>query len=150
MVNEESLRAVAASSFGEGRLRPLYGSYCFSGIPGTVERLLGGVAAAPLPDDCLAGLDPRPERVVLILIDAFGWRQVERFADHPLLGRVREEGVLSKLTSQFPSTTAAHITTLASGLPVGAHGVYEWFLYEPTIDRLVAPLLYTYAGESDP
>ena len=67
-----------------------------------------------------------------MLVDALGWTFVERFAERaPLLARVREAGVVSKLTTQFPSTTTAHVTTLHTAQPVGEHGAYEWFVYEP-------------------
>ena len=36
-----------------------------------------------------------------------------------------------------------------SGLPVGVHGVYEWFVLEPSLNRLIAPLLFSYAGDAE-
>ena len=44
------------------------------------------------------------------------------------------------------STTAAHLTTLHSGLPVGVSGIYEWYVYEPAVDQIVAPLLFSFSG----
>jgi hypothetical protein len=39
------------------------------------------------------------------------------------------------------------MTTLHTGVPVGESGIYEWFQYEPGLDRLIAPLLFSYAGD---
>jgi predicted AlkP superfamily pyrophosphatase or phosphodiesterase len=56
---------------------------------------------------------------------------------------------VAKLTSQFPSTTAAHITCLHTGLEVGQSGVYEWQYYEPQLDAVITPLLFSYAGTKE-
>ena len=87
--------------------------------------------------------------MLLVYFDAFGWRTCERHSGHPLLLHAERHGLVRKLTSQFPSTTAAHVTTIHGGRPVGEHGVYEWFVYEPKLDRIIAPLLYSYAGDKE-
>jgi hypothetical protein len=118
----------------------------FSALPETVERLLtgtpGGLPEAALP----AG--PAPQRVAVVLLDAFGMRFVARHGDHALLRRISRDGVLTPLPSQFPSTTAAHVTTLHTGLPVGEHGLYEWRVYEPALDEVVLPLPFARVGEA--
>jgi hypothetical protein len=150
VINERSLAAVDAARLPGGRVRPLYDSYGFARIPGTLLQLFGACDAAALPADVLPELDAEPPRVVAVLIDALGWTFVERFAERaPLLARLRSEGVVSKLTTQFPSTTTAHVTTLHTVQPVGEHGSYEWFVYEPSLDRLVCPLTAGFAGEQD-
>lgn len=86
------------------------------------------------------------DAVVLLFVDAFGWRFYERFQDAPFIKRMEKQGRIEKLTSEFPSTTAAHVTTLHTGLPVGMTGVHEWYYYEPKVDRIIAPLLFSFAG----
>src|SRR5919206_3811 len=150
VLDAASVRAVDAARLAPGVVRPLHDGYTFAALPGTVERLLvGETDRAALPAAALAGLPARPERVVLVLLDAFGWRFMQRHADHhPLLRRLLAEGTVAKLTTQFPSTTTAHVTTLHSGRPVGAHGLYEWNLYEPALDVLITPMLFAYAGDN--
>lgn len=148
MINQESVAAVEAARFGERFVRPLYETYGYARIPGTIERLLGGDGAAALPAAALHGLNPPYQTVILLLIDAFGWRffapRVERY---PFLRRFVEGGVVSRLTTMFPSTTSAHVTTLHTGLVPAESGVYEWFYYEPRLDAVIAPLLFSLAGE---
>jgi hypothetical protein len=66
---------------------------------------------------------------------------VARHARHPLLARMARDGTLGPLASQFPSTTTAHVTTMHTGLPVGDHGLYEWRVWEPSLGKIVIPLL---------
>jgi Type I phosphodiesterase / nucleotide pyrophosphatase len=147
VINERSLAAVAAARLPGGRVRPLYDSYGFARIPGTLLRLFGDETAAALPADVLPALGDAPPRVVAVLVDALGWAIAERLAERaPLLARLRQDGVVSQLTTQFPSTTTAHVTTLHTAQTVGEHGAYEWYIYEPSLDRIVCPLMASFAG----
>jgi predicted AlkP superfamily pyrophosphatase or phosphodiesterase len=94
----------------------------------------------------IAALTGEHERVAVVLLDAFGWEFVQRHADHPFLRRLQIEPV----DSQFPSTTTAHVTTLYTGLPVEQHGLYEWHVYEPRLDRIIVPLPFVGAEGLDP
>jgi len=109
---------------------------------------LGGFAGIPnrVKDAFASG---KYDAVVLFLVDAFGWRFFERFQDAAFVKRMAKHGRIEKLISQFPSTTAAHVTTIHTGLPVGQSGVYEWYYYEPLVDQIIAPLLFSYAGTKD-
>jgi predicted AlkP superfamily pyrophosphatase or phosphodiesterase len=62
------------------------------------------------------------ERLLVVLLDAFGMRFVDRHADHPLLRRL---DAIQPLEAQFPTTTTAEMTTLHTGMPVGLHDLYE-------------------------
>ena len=150
MLNLRSIEAVAAAAAGPNEVRPLYDSYCFSRIPWTIEAALTGEPnPRTLPSDALGALaGERPDTVVLLFIDAFGWRFFERFAEStPALARFLRDGTVSKLTSVFPSTTSAHVACLHSGRTPAETGIYEWFQYEPAVDEMIAPLLASRAGD---
>jgi predicted AlkP superfamily pyrophosphatase or phosphodiesterase len=117
-----------------GFLKPQYDEGGFASIPANIR------------DYCTS---EEYDAVVFFLVDGFGWRFFEKFQELPFLKRLTKNGKVEKLTSQFPSTTAAHITTLHTGLPVGKSGVYEWYYYEPQLDRIIAPLLFSYAGDNE-
>lgn len=112
-------------------LKPRYDTGGFAGVPNRIKEAFASGSY---------------DVVVLFLVDGFGWRFFDRFQDAPFLKRIARNGTIEKLTSQFPSTTAAHLTTIHTGLPVGVSGIYEWFIYEPALDRIIAPLLFSHAG----
>jgi Type I phosphodiesterase / nucleotide pyrophosphatase len=93
----------------------------FADVPATVERLL---------------TTGERERIGVVLLDAFGRRFHERYADHPFLRRLE----VTEISSQFPPTTTAHVTTMHTGRPVGEHGLYEWNVYDPALDQVVIPI----------
>jgi predicted AlkP superfamily pyrophosphatase or phosphodiesterase len=128
-------------------IKPQYEANCFANIPQTVIHLLTGTGEPTLPATVFGDLPQRYDTVILFFIDAFGWRFFEQYAgDYPFLQEISQAGVVSKLTSQFPSTTAAHVTCIHTGLTVGQSGVYEWQYYEPQLDAIITPLLFSYAG----
>lgn len=150
MLNQNSIITVENSMVGTQFVKPLYDSYCFSNIPGTVEYLLTGQSTAKLPSDVLGALPTQYDKVILFFLDAFGWKFFDKYKNkYPFLQHIVANGVASKITSQFPSTTAAHVTCINTGLSVGESGVYEWFYFEPSLDAIIAPLLFSFAGPKE-
>ena len=128
-------------------IKPRYDAACFSNIPSTLTYLLTARGTPGLPVEVLGGLPETYDTIIFLFIDAFGWRFFERYRDrYAVLERFSKDGVAAKLTSQFPSTTAAHVTCIHTGLSVGQSGIYEWQYYEPELDAIIAPLLFSPAG----
>lgn len=148
MINKKSLEAVEAAKFSKEFCKPLYDSYCFSNIPSTIEGLFSGDSNSLLPSDVLGGKEPPFDHVVLLFLDAFGWTFFEKYKSSiPFLEKLEEQGTASKITSMFPSTTSAHVTCINTGLTPNQSGIYEWFMYEPILDEIIAPLPYSIAGD---
>jgi hypothetical protein len=100
---------------------------------------------ADIPVEVARRLSDGQRSVGVILLDAFGRRFLERHGDHPFLRRLE----VTEIESQFPSTTAAHVTTMHTGRPVGEHRLYEWNVYEPALDAIITPLLFSFAGDEE-
>jgi predicted AlkP superfamily pyrophosphatase or phosphodiesterase len=148
MINSKSLSALKKAQWTSHFNRPLYDSYSFSLIPATISNLLTGKKEKALPPDVTE--TGKFDAVVLFLIDGFGWKFFEKFqSQYPFLNRFEKSGIASKISSMFPSTTAAHITSINTGLEVAETGIYEWFYYEPIVDQMIAPLLFSYAGDHE-
>ncbi|MDR3623983.1 MAG: alkaline phosphatase family protein [Chlamydiales bacterium] len=147
-MNDKSIAAVDSARFSKYFVKPLYDTYSFARIPETVIRLLTGKSTHSLPEDAIGGVWDKYDCVLLFLVDGFGFRFFDQYAsEYPFLRRFASDGIVTKISAQFPSTTAAHITTLSTGMEVGQSGIYEWFYYEPLVDRMIAPLPFCYAGD---
>ena len=133
---------------------PCYESFNLSKIPSTVLSLLG----VAQPDHALSQLvrgaldnRRRPSKVVLLLIDGFGWHHWLRYAArYDAFNRLTERGAVAPLTTVFPSTTAAALTTIHSGLTPQEHGLPEWWVYFDELDGIAASLPFTPLGGRGP
>ncbi|MCP4762206.1 MAG: alkaline phosphatase family protein [archaeon] len=63
--------------------------------------------------------------IVLIILDGLGYKFLSEYGKNTIL----YEKLKGKMTSVFPSTTAAALTTFFSGLAPQNHAILSWFLY---------------------
>jgi hypothetical protein len=106
---------------------PHYGGYSIANIPPTIAALLGTelpAAAPPLPDHLWTDMAAGVRRVVLVILDAVGYLSLQRILaeEDSVLRRLARAGRLVPLTSVFPSTTVAAMTTLWTGQTPLGHG----------------------------
>ena len=123
-------------------VKPRYDSGGFASFPGLIRSVFEG--RQPLQQ-----FNGNYENVVFCFIDGFGWRHFEKFGSHPFLDRFSRQGLALKLTSQFPSTTSGHVTCIHTGLNVGQSGIFEWNYYEPLLDAMIVPLLFSFSGTAE-
>lgn len=122
-----------------GRILPQYDDFCLSRIPDAVRYLFGQrVRSALGVPMAAAGLAPNPKgKVVVLLLDGFGFTQWQRYIDrYEFLRRMTDRGQVTPITSVFPSTTAAALTTMATGETPQQHALLEWLVYEEEIGDL--------------
>ena len=148
MINTASLQSLRKGGLHPSFRHPLYEGYAFSRLPQTMSHLLTGEGGNILPQEAFGGDAGPYDIVILLFIDGFGWKFFEEASSKfPFLQRIISEGTASAISSQFPSTTAAHVTSINTGLEVGQTGIYEWFYYEPLVGRVIAPLPFSFAGD---
>lgn len=148
MINSKSLQSVHNNTFFG--LRGVDHLYNLARIPNTIMSKFGYPQDNLLPPDVFQSSNKYYDKIILFVIDAFGYHQYEHLKDHnPFLKWVTESGIVNKLTTQFPSTTTNNITTLQAGLPVSKTGIYEWYFYEPLLDAVYNPLTYRYAWSKE-
>jgi predicted AlkP superfamily pyrophosphatase or phosphodiesterase len=84
-----------------------------------VSSLLSGLGVPGFTDRL--GLNPA-RGVCLLLVDGLGWRALRKHpTDAPFLTTLAERS--EPITSGFPSTTAASVSTIGTGVPAGQHGI---------------------------
>lgn len=132
-----------------GAVKPDYDGYCLSNVPSTVMSIFGLEPARPkLPDDALGDTDVSGiDNVVLVLCDGLGFREMSRQAGRGLFGALSKKGSVRPITTVFPSTTAAALSTVSTGLTPQEHGLPEWYVYLDEIAEVIVSLPFTRAGE---
>ena len=123
--------------------RPDYDGGSILNLMSSIIRARGGRS----PHRPLRGLPPaaiRPyKKVVLLLVDGLGSKQLHQFI---LAGKGRKflaRHPWQKITTASPATTAAVVTTLATGASPAEHAILGWHLHLPDLgmDGTILPFI---------
>jgi len=115
---------------------PDYDGGSIANLPGQVAAWLGAgpFGGGALHPEWVSAVQGPVTRVVMVLVDALGYQRFRGLLAEPGSGWdwLQRRGSLAPLTSVFPSTTTAALTSLSTGLPPGRHGMlgYELWLKE--------------------
>ena len=113
-------------------LPPNYLNGSIANIPATISVLLGTQldGLPPLPDTLWRPLGDDIKRVVSIVIDGWGWNLLEK--ERPFLQPLLQQAaVVDRITSIFPSTTVAALSSLWTGVAPGQHSLVGLNLFFP-------------------
>jgi hypothetical protein len=120
---------------------PRYGD---AALPDVLPSVLEGLGVPDEFGPLELGLPPR---VVVLLVDGLGYELLRAHPDAaPFLHSLLPAGRV--LTAGFPTTTAASLTSLGTGMPPGAHGVLGYQVRRP--DGSILKSLAWNAAEVDP
>lgn len=109
---------LAESVFGATPVAPDYSGACVCNV---VPHVLEGVRAPWLPE-----LASSADQVVLFVLDGLGWDQLQsRLHLVPTIAAMAG----GPITTIAPSTTAVALTSIATGLPPGEHGVVGYRMW---------------------
>jgi hypothetical protein len=105
--------------------KPDYHGGSIVNLMSTIAARFGGSSLYPslttLPPEQLAGA----EKIVLLLIDGLGYSYLQEHGKgSALLAHLK-----GKMTSVFPSTTAAAVSSFYTGVAPQNHGIMGWFMY---------------------
>ncbi len=110
-------------------------------IPSSILKFFGvKPLKQALPEEFVKNLEGA-DKVILFLIDGFGDKLYqEEGLKYKFFRTLFEKGFYSKITTVFPSTTAAALSTINSGLSPLEHGLPEWNVYFRELDSVVQTL----------
>ncbi len=86
---------------------------------------------------------PSARSAILLLVDGLGLEQLEQYSAHaPFLRHVlkQQTDAQTELSTIYPSTTAAALSSLGTGLPPGEHGLVGYDVYDPHRDTVINQL----------
>lgn len=134
--------------FEAGTIKPDYDGYCVANLPSTVLSIFGIASQRRgLPPDALGETDTGGvEKVVLMVFDGLGYDEWKRQEQQGFFGAVTRGGHVRPITTVFPSTTAAALTSITTGLTPQEHGLIEWFLYLKEVDMTILTLPFSPIG----
>jgi predicted AlkP superfamily pyrophosphatase or phosphodiesterase len=138
------------SNIKDGLLYPRYDGYSLYNVMPTIFKLFGlDLDERTLPEEIYKKYINKNQKIVLFLTDGFGYNQCKKAKDDvPFLQKFFSNGGIYPITSGFPSTTAASLTTVATGLTPEEHGLFEWNLYIEEIDQIIQTLPFSHLGRN--
>ncbi|MEW1979899.1 nucleotide pyrophosphatase/phosphodiesterase family protein [Citricoccus sp. NPDC079358] len=107
----------------------------------SLSGVLTSAAAALGADGFTNSLQlPRTRRAVVVMVDGLGKALLKRYAGHaPFLRSVLERDGAT-LQVAFPTTTAASLSSLGTGLEPGRHGLVGYDVLDPERDTVINQL----------
>ncbi|MFN2188175.1 MAG: alkaline phosphatase family protein [Candidatus Promineifilaceae bacterium] len=113
-------------------IRPDYSGATIANIPATAAALLDADfnGLPPLKKELWKPFQGRATRIVLLLIDSFGWHLLNQYRSE-LEWFLNRADVSGKITSVFPSTTVAALSSIWTGYAPGQHGLVGLRLFFP-------------------
>ena len=153
VIYEKPESRILKNRFLRDFIRPDYEGYCLSNIMPTVAQSLGsGYVHAGLPGDIRSrsGIGEDVDTVLFFLVDGFGYKSWTDAHREPFVDAVNRNGFVCPLTSVFPSTTAAALTTVSTGLLPSEHLLAEWNIYMEKVDSIIETLPFRKLGAEQP
>jgi predicted AlkP superfamily pyrophosphatase or phosphodiesterase len=143
---------LTSNRFDREFVLPSYDDYCVSNVPGVASSIFGIPTGKALP--LLQHISHKVnidnvQNVVMLVLDGFGFEAwTKQTADGGFFQSVTDGGLVLPITTVFPSTTAAALTSINTGLTPQEHGLPEWFVYMKELDEIIETLPFTPMGSN--
>ncbi|MEK7573053.1 MAG: alkaline phosphatase family protein [Patescibacteria group bacterium] len=147
MTNADEILNYLRNKEKNGFLYPQYDGYSLYNVMSTIfDLLVIKNTKIPLSLD-LKRYKNKKNKIVFFLVDGFGFNQYKKLQDKiDFLKILSIKGFVCPITSGFPSTTSASLTTMATGLTPQEHGLFEWNLYMEELGEIIQTLPFASLG----
>jgi predicted AlkP superfamily pyrophosphatase or phosphodiesterase len=140
MIHHSLVNTIRRDKRFDDFMHPYYGKYSIAELAPTILSLFGvdhGRHILPF-DELRTGA---AKRVINLVIDGFGYNHFVKYHKrYPFFASLAEKGNIYPITSVFPTTTPAALTTIHTGLTPQEHGLPEWSVYFEEFDSIIATL----------
>jgi len=130
-----STRSLCGQDLPSDFVMPDYSGRSLANVPATVLRHFGisDVSTPALAPELVGKELQGARKLVILLVDALGFQDLSRQMeeDKQLFGfpQMAERGRFTPITSVFPSTTAAAVSTFHTGVAPAEHGITGYRMY---------------------
>lgn len=144
MVHPEILEDIRKERKRGDFIYPYYGKLSIAEIVPSILSLHGiSTKRNCLPTEFFNRYTEGCRRTILCIVDGLGYNSIEACKESTgLFKSFADKGDIYPLTSVFPSTTPAALTTLQTGLTPQEHGLPEWTVYFEEMAGIVEPLMF--------
>ena len=133
-LSEPEVEDLVSKKGSLGFLSPRYQDFCITNLPTTLLYSFGihQNGRPIIPDKVLLSLLEEVKKVVLLVVDSLGYRQLKRLVKDDSQGSLRwflKNSHTIPLSSTFPSTTTTGLASLCTGLTPQEHGIVGYTVY---------------------
>ncbi len=142
MVHHDLLHQILEEKKHGPFVYPYYGRYSIAEIEPTIRTIYNiPTARHTFPTDFFHGKERR--QTILLIIDGLGFSHLlEHGTGTPFFDAFMKRGDVYPITSVFPSTTPAALTTIHTGYTPQEHGLVEWFTYFEEFQKVIMPMQF--------
>lgn len=151
MIRHDEIALIRTSQDRNGFIYPWYGGRSIAEIGPSILSLFGLPAHRPtLVPSIMENPALQAPKKIFLLIDGFGMNHFIKYGpSHPVFKNIIERGTVHALTSVFPSTTSAALTTIHTGITPQEHGLPEWNVYFEEFDSIIQTLPFRAWGMTE-
>lgn len=143
---EEVIQRLRTNAPEPGMVLPDYGGYGTCNVSQLILKNFG--LANRCPDVLAPLLDQKYRRVILLIMDALGWNQIQSWVeDLPSLRRMYERSRAVPITVTFPSTTTVALTAIYTGLTPVEHTITGHYVYMRELGAVMDVLRFSPSGD---